>query len=473
MTRIVVVGAGAAGISAALAAARAGAHVTLVEKLERAGGVLWWSGGLTSAAGTRLQRHAGVADSAAQHIADVQQIGRGRADHDVLSALATGAATSVDWLQDLGVPFAPDPIFAGHELYTVARSYAVDAPEEDGPLKGKVIAERLVAELDAAVGADDRLELLSGHRVTALISDQDRVVGVVADGPQGPRRLDADVVVLATGGYAANQQLLRRFHSRYDKLITQSPEHATGDGVVLGEQVGAVVVNADICLPGPGALEDPDRAGFRILGGGLTIGRPPGVAGDIWVNRRGDRFMAEDDPNQAHRERVIAEQPDAVMFVIFDEAMRLGGPEALRSWTSWRLGDPPDPRFVVTRDRAGELADAIGVPRDALATTIADYNAGIVRGHDAWGRTAMPGPLTSTPLHAVPTRGTVITTAAGLRVDDHFRALDRAGTAIPGLYAVGELIGSGQIQGDGNSSGMMITSAVSSGRIAAHYALTH
>ena len=468
-----VVGAGAAGIPAALFAARAGAQVTLVDKLDRPGGVLWWSGGLTSAAGTRLQKQAGIDDSPGAHLHDVQRIGRDRANFDVLNALTESAAGSVDWLQDLGVPFAPTPIFAGHELYSVARSYAVESPEEDGPLKGKVLAERLVGELERELAINSQLELLSGHRVTELMNDGQRVVGVVATGPGGQRRLRADAVVLATGGYAANQQLLRRFHSRYDKLITQSPEHATGDGILLGEQVGAVMVNTDICLPGPGSLEDPDRPGFRIVGGGLTIGRPPGVAGDIWVNRLGDRFVAEDDPNQAHRERAIAEQPDAVMFVIFDEAMRSGGPESVRSWTSWRLGDPPDPGFVVSRNTIEDLAVAIGVPPHSLITTIAEYNSGVERGFDPWGRTAMPAKIAIPPLHAVPTRGTVITTAAGLHVDGSFRTLDGSGLPVAGLYAVGELIGSGQIQGNGNSSGMMITSAVSSGRIAVEHALTH
>jgi len=474
MRRIVVVGAGAAGIPAALTAARSGAEVTLVEKLDRPGGVLWWSGGLMSAAGTRLQAQAGISDSPSAHIADVQRIGRGRADIGVLSALAENAAASVDWLQDLGVPFAPEPIFAGHELYSVARSYAVEAPEEDGPLRGKVLAERMVAELGGEVASNGRFRLLTEHRVTDLVCDVGgRVVGVTAEGPASRTQLDADAVILAAGGYAANQELLRRFHSRFDKLITQSSEHATGDGVLLGEQAGAVVVNSDICLPGPGSLEDPDRPGFRILGGGLPIRRPPGQAGDIWVNRHGERFMAEDDPNPAHRERAIVDQPDAVMFVVFDEAMRVGGPEDVRSWTMWRLGDPPDLRFVVSRDSTEELAAAIGVPADALAATVRTYNAAVAFGDDAWGRTQMPAPIECPPFHAVPTRATVITTAAGLRVDDRFRALNRLGSVIPGLYVAGELIGSGQIQGDGNSSGMMITSAVSSGRLAAEHALAH
>ena len=473
MARIVVVGAGAAGIPAAITAALSGARVTLVDKLPQAGGTLWWSGGLTSAAGTRLQHARGVVDSAAGHYADVQRIGRGKADDGVLATLTANAAVSVDWMQDLGVPFSPQPILAGHELYSVARSYSIDSPPEDGPLKGKVLGRVFMAELERVLASSDLFNLVSDARVTRLLTDDaHRIAGVVADTPFGDCRIKADAVILATGGYAASQELLRRFHPRYVKLITQSPAHVTGDGVYLGEEAGAVVVNADICLPAPGSIEDPARPGFRILGGGVPIGRPPALAGDIWVNRLGKRFIAEDDANQAHRERAIAAEPDAVMYVVFDEPMRLGVPDEVASWTRWRLGEPPDPRFVTSSRTLAGLAAAIGVPARNLQDTIAAYNVAVSSGQDELGRTHLNSRIVTPPFHAVATVGTVITTAAGLKVNTNFQALDSRDLPIPGLYVAGELMGSGQIQGDGNSSGMMITSAVTSGRLAARHALT-
>lgn len=462
--RVVVVGAGTAGIPAALAALDAGADVVLVEKGHTVGGVLWVSGGLTSGADSRLQRAKGIDDSAESHFADVQRIGRGRANEPVLQLVTANAGATIDWFEDIGATFTDDsPMLAGFELYDVPRTYALEAPADVGPWKGRVLAQLLADELERRAD-DPRLRLIMRTTVVELRHDGRGVTGCQLRGPDGVEDVEADAVILATGGYAANRELVRRLHPGYDGLITLSLPHATGDGIVLAGRVGGRVVNDDIVLPNPGGIEDPERPGYRLEGGALAVGRPPAAAGDIWVNRKGERFIAEDEPSQAVRERATAEQPDAVMVAVFDEPMRRGLVSAVAEWTEKKLSDP---RLIVSAPTIAELAERAGLPPAALEQTVESYNRGVAARADRLGRVALPAPIEAPPFHAVETRGVLIMTFAGLAVNGRLEVLDPDRTAIPGLYAAGELLGAGQLQGAGYSSGMMIVSAVTTGRIAA------
>ena len=120
---LIVVGAGTAGLPAALFAARRGARVLLLEKAPQLGGTLWFSGGQMSAAGTRLQKARGIVDSPAEHLADILRISRGTADVDVARLAVENAAATVNWLESAGLEIAPQyPVRAtGHEPYGRAR----------------------------------------------------------------------------------------------------------------------------------------------------------------------------------------------------------------------------------------------------------------------------------------------------------------------------------------------------------------
>ena len=467
MIRVLVIGAGTAGIPATLAALDAGAEVVLVERETRVGGVLWSSGGITSGAGTRIQRDKGIEDSPARHFADVQRIGRGRANVDILRRITDGAGATIDWFESIGARFtAESPTLAGFELYDTARSYTLEADPALGPWKGRVLADLLQQALERRL-LSPHLTLHLSSNLEELVRDESgRVSGATVVTPGGRITIDADVVILSTGGYVAGQAVLRRLHPSFDRLITQAPDFANGDGLVVAERAGAAIVNTDLVLPNPGGVEDPRKPGFRLEGGQLPIGRPPAEAGDIWVNRAGRRFFPEDAPNQADRERAIAEQPDAVMFAVFDEPMRVQ-PGKVGEWTREKLGEPSDGGLIVSARSIGELAQRMLVPERALQETVEAYNRAVATGLDVLGRRSLPKAIDTPPFHSVLTRGVLIMTFAGVSANGEFEVLDLAGTPIPGLYAAGEVLGAGQLQGAGYSSGFMIVSSVTSGRLAA------
>lgn len=468
--RIAIVGGGTAGLPAAIEALAAGAEVTLVEKAERLGGTLWLSGVYMSASQSAIHRAKGIDDTPEAHAADVQRIGRGLADETLLRLLTERAGETIDWLSALGTPFTDASPFhhTDHELYTVPRSFEVVAPAEYGIRKGRVLLDIFEREL----AGREKLTVMVSSRVVELLRDDVGVTGCRVDTPGGVVDIEADAVILATGGFASSQELLRRFHGRYERLLSSGVPGSTGDGLLLAEAAGAAIINAELVLPVPGGVEDPDLPGSVLPRTILTLGRPPAESGDIWVNLRGERFVREDSASPDERERAIAEQPDAVLVAVFDEPMRRGLTPAVVDWTRERFGEHPDPRVLRSAQTLAELAELLDLPVDALERTVGEYNASVERGIDPLGRTAMPKPIDEPPFHGVRTRGALGLTLPGVRIDDRSRVLDATGRAIPGLYAAGEVAGGGQFQGCGYSGGMMSTSAITLGRRAAEVA-TH
>ncbi|MFN8533295.1 MAG: FAD-dependent oxidoreductase [Dehalococcoidia bacterium] len=461
--RIVVVGAGNAGIPAAIVAAELGADVTLVEKTDRIGGMLFVSSATVSAAGTRMQRAKGIEDSPERHAEDALEIGRGRNDPALVRLATTYAAEAVDWLEAIGAPYSDDsPVFAGeHELYSRPRSYRCS-----GVAYLKVLEPELGRHRD-------RIDLRLNSRVVDLLLQGDRVAGVRIESNGRTEDVPADGVILSTGGYAANQALLKRFHGAEKNVITACLPHATGDGLVMAEDAGAALVNMDVLILMPGGVEDPKRPGFTLSWSIVTRLRAPARSGDVWVNRDAKRFMREDEPSPDARERAIMSQPGTVMYSVFDEPMREGlAPdiaEATRQWLEGGAGFEP---VLVSAPTIGELAAKLGLDPAMLEATIARYNAAVAAGRDdEFGREGLPKPIDTAPYHAVRANGVTLGTNGGVKVDDRLRVVRGDGTPISGLYAAGEILGKAALMGDGVASGFAAGPAFTFGRLAARFAI--
>ena len=163
---VVIVGAGTAGIPAAIEAADAGARVILIEKQPRVGGMLHVSTGQFSGAGTRLQRERGIQDSAERHMADVERLSHGLANRDLVRESVLRQGGTVDWLQALGFDFLPDSprLVYGHELYGVPRTF-------QGTEDGRSILRIFERELRRRV-ATGRVELRLSTLLRSLIRDE-------------------------------------------------------------------------------------------------------------------------------------------------------------------------------------------------------------------------------------------------------------------------------------------------------------
>ncbi len=455
---VIIVGAGLAGLSAAITAADAGASVLVVDKHYKIGGSAMGAGGSFSAAGSRLQREKGIADTPAMHIEDANRIGKGKADPDLLRLYCEQAAPTQVWLERLGVVFDPKgPRFAPeHELYKTPRTC-----DAQGAGPGFIAA--LGRQLDTRIGAGS-VRLRGETTAERLIVEGGRVVGLrVIDDDGRPQRLMAPHVILACGGYGSNRAMLRRHNPAFATSITVASKYATGDGIRMAAAAGATLVNMDLMAPYFAGVENPPGSG-RTLMVSLISGIVTGVKGDIWIDRRGKRFMNEDSPSPDERERALRTIPDAAVFALFDDRMlKTAARPPLFNFDQHLAAG----HTVKSARSAGALALAIGVPAQDLIRTIDTYNGYVDAGRDAeFGRKDLVK-FVHPPFYAIVASGVIFMTMGGVKTNARLQVIGKGGQVIPGLYAAGEVMGAAQWMGDGLISGAGNGAALVYGRQAA------
>jgi fumarate reductase flavoprotein subunit len=460
---LVVVGCGNAGLAAAVTASELGLRTVVVEKTDRLGGQLHWSSGHFSAAGTRRQRQRGIDDGLDLHFRDVMAIGHHRNTAALVRLAVEAAPLAVDWLENLGFPFSPETPTtpSGHEAYSRPRTYW-GGPD---PLRGgSPLFETLAGRIDPA-----QVEIRTGTRVERLVVRSGdgglEVRGVVIEDGSGRRELAGRSVVLATGGYAASRQMLATLQPEFAAALTGCLDHATGDGHAMLVELGAQLTHSDTYLPTMGMIEDPDRPGFGlpIHQARVIVNAADRSPWEVWVNRRGERFVAEDVPSPYRRERALLAQPDLTMYVIWDQAVAEVAPPVIGpGWTSSQVAaEARRGRWLHRSETLEGLAEGFGLPVDRLQATLDAYGRA---GPDPLGRRHRPLPIERPPFYGVRVVGGMLLSRGGPRVDEHLRPLDEDGRPIRGLYAVGELLGMGQFSGDSFASGMSVGPALALGR---------
>ncbi|MBW9205629.1 FAD-dependent oxidoreductase [Mumia sp. zg.B17] len=460
---VVVVGAGTAGIPCAVHAADAGARVLLVEKDTRIGGTLHLSGGHMAAGGYRRQRERGIEDSPEAHLADIRRISSGTARDDLVQIVAREAPATLNWLDDHGFAFAPETprIIYGHEPYETPRtSYGTD--------EGVSVLDVLRPELERAC-AEQGLVLWTNAAVTEILTDESgAVVGVDVYREGRDVAVSAAAVVLATGGYGADPDLFAELEGA--PLVSAAARTATGDGLHLGMSVGARLQGQGTSLPTFGGLPDPRTPGRANWSDRqrLTSERPPW---EIYVDRHGRRWVAEDEGSIDLKERALAEVTDQTFWTVFDDVALSAASGTTQQMV---VGKEPDEVRAMMNTRPGlhaadtldDLADLAGIDAAGLRETVGTYNEAVASGHDpAHGRTFLPAPIAAPPFYAVRNHAITLVTFQGLDVDTSLAVRDESGNPIPGLYAVGEVIGAGATCGNSFCSGMLVTPALTFGRL--------
>lgn len=458
---LIIVGAGTAGMPCAIAAAEHHAQVVVIEKASDVGGTLHITGGHLSAAGTRRQRQRGIDDSPDRHFADVMRISRGTADPVLVRLAVDEAPRTLDWLDDLGFPFAPETpaLVYGHEPYSVPRTYwGVEA--------GKSILATLRPLWDR-YRASGNITLLLEHELIELLWDGQRVIGVVVQGWRGRLKLQGKAVVLTTGGYAANPHLFAEVTPGHPRLISAASPTSTGDGLLAARRLGAAFRNGDKYLPSLGGLELEPGSGRADWWAAWALVFSPvyRLPREIYVNERGERFIAEDEMSPDRRERALLEQPGQRFWLVFDDVALHDGPSVVRQWDAAEIrARAAEGKVVWSADTLQELARKAGIDADGLQQTVKCYNEAVRCGHDPLGRVQLTHPIEKPPFYALLTYGTSLVSFGGLAVDGRLRVLDEQGNPIPGLYAAGEILGAAATSGQAFCSGMLLTPSLSFGR---------
>lgn len=445
---VVVVGAGTAGIPCACEAAAAGARVLLLEAADSVGGALHVSGGHVSAGGTSRQRERGIEDDVTRHLEDVLRVAGLSSPPprlELTRRACEGAPDALGWLEDLGAEWAPETprIVYGHEPYLTPRTVY-------GPDGGRTVLTALQRLLDRS-----DVELRLRARVTELLPGQ----GVIVDG----ELIGARHVVLATGGFAASPELFAAIEQR--PLVSAAWPTSTGDGLLLARDVGAAWAGRNTYLPTFGGLPAPDGSDRAVWEDRplLTVERPPW---EVYVSREGRRWVAEDEPSIDAKERALMALPDLTFWAVFDaRGLRESHPVVV-GWEPGEVERRAGVRSGVTvAPTLAELAAATGVDAAGLADTVQRYNAAVASGTDPdFGRTHLPAPIDEPPFYALENHGITIVTFTGVDVTDDLAVRREDGTAVDGLWAVGEVLGAAAFNGNAFCSGMLITPALVLGR---------
>lgn len=452
---VVVVGSGFAGLAAAVAARSEGASVLLLEGSGELGGSSRLSGGKVMGAGTRMQRRRGIEDDPDDLYRFYMALNRFRLEPAVVRALADASGPTIDWLEDIGVEFDPRLMTSGEEK--VARMHITSG-------EGHAVVATLVRHA-RSIG----VEIALGMQVDRLVVRGGEVRGVAVRDDT----LETSSVVLATGGFGANRELMDQYLPRVaedDWYWYIGASTSSGSAFALAAQVDAQVVGhgnaARLITPNFG----------NILEGGYL----PGWL--LVVNAEGRRFY--DETSSYSVTGPIVESQPAPVFAVFDDAAKRasspGTVEASKKvsvgrrdgraqkWVDGMLEEQVGRGTVLRADSLEHLAARMGVPPDRLSTTVAVYNEGCALGHDShYGkRSDVLSPVATPPFYATELRlSHVAVTAVGLRIDSEARVIDDLGRPVPGLLAAGECTG-GVVGETYVGSGNSITNAFVFGRIA-------
>lgn len=455
---VIVIGAGSAGLPLAIKAAERGAKVLQLEADYRIGGTLYWSSGQISAAGTRLQRSLGIDDSPDEHFRDAQRIAKDSIDPVVLRTFVDHAAGMIDWLMDIGFQPAPGTPVAGeaHEAYSTRRylwgtQQAVSILDTLRPVHEKWVKAGVI---------DLRLQ----HRMTELLTDtKGGVTGVRASTPNGDVEFRGKNIVLASGGYIANPALWAQ-HTPKAPLCSYGNPYSRGDGLEAAKQLGARIDRGDYFLNTFAGYHedpaDPTSGRFLLLSPGAR------KVWEIFVDRRGRRFMQEDHPSIDYRERALFAQPSTAMHIVLDEGiLQNAAPLTLEDAATYRARFGRHPAFVKARTLA-ELARKLGVPVENLRRTVEQYNRAVDAEVDRdQGKQFLIRRIEKAPFYGIKAQGITVVSPAGLAVDKQLRVLTPAGKPIKNLYAAGEILGFGRTSGNAYVGGLSLTPALTFGKL--------
>jgi flavocytochrome c len=439
---VLVIGAGAAGLTAALSARAAGAEVLVLERDARPSGSTALSSGLIPAAFTRFQKAQGIADSPALFAADILAKNHGRADAAIVRRIAEASAEAVEFLADVAAirfSLVEGFTYSGHSALRMHGT-----PERTG----STLMARL---LDAA--AREGVDIATEARATRLFADADgRILGVGIERPDGAaERVACRALVLACNGYGGDPALVRAHIPALADALYFGHAGNTGDALRWADGLGARV--ADLSgHQGHGSVATPH---------GILITWAVMMEGGVQVNALGQRFSNEHRGYSEQAEPVLA-QPGGIAFSVYDRRIH----EIALQFEDYRNAETIG--AVRRAADAGELAAAFGLPTDHLAATL----AGIDRlaasgGTDRFGRRFDPEKRLDPPYFGVRVTGALFHTQGGLEVDPGARVLRTDGTPFPNLFAAGGAArGVSGPTADGYLSGNGLLTAVVLGRFA-------
>ena len=481
---VVVVGAGGAGMTAAITATDAGKKVIVVESQPIAGGNSVRSTGGMNAAKTPYQdknefkEAAGVEKTlatAAEKFADNATItalaatvksqwdayqanpqgyfdsvelmeldtmigGKGKNNPELVKALAENSADAIEWLASIGAEVKNVGAFGGASVKRIHRPVNADG-------KVTAVGAYIVPILEKNL-QDRNVQFLFDTTANEIIMKDGKAVGIKGTGKDGHKvTINAKSVVIATGGFGANAEMVEKYKPELKGFATTNAEGAQGQGIDMATAVGAAKVDMDQIQIHPTVHIEEDGNAHLIT---------EGLRGDgaILVNTEGKRFYDEVSTRDKVSAAIIA-QPEKSAWLIVDQSM-VDKSAVIAGYI--KSG------YTVTGATYEELAKAMGVDEATFTSTMNTWNQAVEAKSDAeFGRTSFANPLTAAPYYAIKITPAVHHTMGGIVINPKAEVLNEKGEAISGLYAAGEVTGG--VHGANRLGGNAVADFVVFGRI--------
>ncbi|MGG0815640.1 flavocytochrome c [Paenibacillus alvei] len=421
---IIIIGAGGAGMTAALEAKAKGMNPVIFEKMPAAGGNTMKSSSGMNASQTKFQKEQSIEDNNDLFFEETLKGGHGTNDKEMLRYFVDNSANSIDWLDSIGIRLNNLTITGGMKEKRTHRP-------EDGSAVGQYLVSGLVKNVQSK-----GIPLFVNAKVTDITEKDGKVNGVkVLFEEKDEKNIAANAIVVTTGGYGANMDMISSVRPDLKGLVTTNQEGSTGDGITMIEKLGGVTVDMDQIQVHPTVQQEKS----------YLIGEAVRGEGAILVSKDGKRFTNELDTRD-NVTAAINKLADKAAYLVFDSGVKSRA-KAIQQYE--KMG------FVIKGETVEALAKEMGVPADQLKSTLDTWNGAVKDKKDAeFGRTTgMDNELSAGPFYAIKIAPGIHYTMGGVKVNTNTEVVTKDGKSIPGLFAAGEVIGGlhGQNRIGGNS----------------------
>lgn len=435
-TDLLIVGSGAAGFTASMAAREAGVkNLIMIEKMTVPGGNSQLAAGGMNAAGTKFQKQAGIEDNPQLMFDDTMKGGKNVSNPDLVRVLADKSNESIEWLDKHGAT-----------LSHVGQGGGSSAARMHGPADGAFVGPYL-SKFFRDEAAKSNLDLRLNTKLVKLIKGTNgEITGALVKGKHtGIYQIDAKAVILATGGIGANPELIQKLRPDISPEVkTSNQPGSQGDGIILGENVGAAVVDAKEIQLNPTLL----------VGSPVIVSETVRGAGAVFVNKEGKRFISE-LTTRDKTSAAVSKQTGGVAYEIFDQKVR---DKVKQTGAAFELGLAKEGRTLE------ELGKNAGIDPKNLAATIAQYNKYAEAGNDPeFGRPKISAKVDTPNFYAIEVTPAIHYYMGGLKINPQAKVIDKNGKVIEGLFAAGEVTGG--VHGKNRLGGNSISETITFGRI--------
>ena len=439
-TEVLVIGSGMAGMSAALEAANNGAKVIMLEKLGRIGGTTTLSAGWVHAAGTSIQEKNGIEDNADKFYEDWMMLANNAndefVDEEMVRYTTDNSSKNIDWLIEQGVKFSDTLMAAGiYEGRNIPRIHMTEG--------GNGYIMKYMFEAAEKSGVETHLNTPA----TELIKEGNKVVGAKAVDKNGNEiTIKADAVIIASGGFAGNKEMMAKYYPQYTDYVNSSVN--TGDSLIMAEAVGADIIVKNAAQIHHSLINDSSLGYF--------------TPECIYVTPEGERYVDEAEYFYT-RTRKLNEKGfgDTHMIVpnILYEAKKDSIDEAIRIGKGFKA------------DTVEELAELMGMKTDVLKDTIDRYNELVAAGVDSdFNKSSEYLFPVEAPYIGLDLIGGINDTYVSIRINKNAQVIDTNGNIIEGLYAAGGAASAQTLNQEYIGSGSALLNGLTFGRVAAAHA---